>query len=190
MAYFNLREGELILWISVLTCNPHCKPPKFQLGTGRQTWQCALHTQLSSIWVFRHTLLHSLTSPLPHLICRALASKINLHYLPVTFPLLCSDQAPSCRCCDIVVGDCAADLLQICCYLSQSSHWQFCTIQKQQLLKQSHMAKQSFLINRGNKKKLQKVLQKVFCPVRHKISNFKSPVVWQNCGTAINDILT
>lgn len=53
------------------------------------------------------------------------------------------------------------------------------TIQKRQLLKQSHTAKQSFLINRGKIKKLQKALQKVFCPERHRNSNSKSPFLWQ-----------
>lgn len=167
---------------------PQCKPPKLQLGTGRQTQHCALHSQLSSIWVFRHTLLHSLTVPSPHLICPALASKINLSYLPVTLPLLCSDQAPSCRCCDVVVGDQFASNHTITNSFAVHRY----TTQKKQLLKQSHMAKQSSLINRGNIKKLQKVFQKVFYPVRHRNSKSKSPVLWQTglwyCNQCNSDV--
>lgn len=185
MVYFNLREDKLVLLISVLTWNPTA-------SLLNSSWaQEGRHNAVACIWVFRHTLLHSPTSPSPQLICPTLASKINLYYLPITFPLLCSDQAPRYRCCDISCRDLAADLLRMT--LAQSSHQQFCSLQthiKRQLLKQSHTAKQSSLINRENIKKLQKVLQKVFYPVRHKTVTPNPQFCGrQNCGTGTNLIL-
>jgi len=105
----HLREGKLIHLISAQTCNAISSPLNSSRGQeSRHIAMPRVPSQAASESSQANTSAFTDWSS-AHFICPVLASKINLCYLPLALSRPRSDQAPNCRCCNVVVGDYAAD---------------------------------------------------------------------------------